>query len=182
MFRRLLTGAAFTLLLLASPAPAQLSTGYYGGGNYNTLYNFYPDRPVQWPGFYGYPLGPAIRKSKIYYPVPYDVAPWPSIAPVTIDVVVPEGAEVWIDGTKMGQTTTQRKFISPPLQPGRCFNYEFRIRFKEEGQEQTMARNLDVYAGGHYTMDFVKRQIMPGPSKEFQTFRIRGEESSDKEE
>jgi len=156
MFKRLLTGAAFMLLLWAPSAPAQLSTGYYGGGDYRTLYSFYPDRPVQWPGFYGYPLGPAIRKSRIYYPVPYDVAPWPSIAPVTIDVVVPEGADVWIDGKKMGQTAAQRKFISPPLQSGRSFSYEFRISYKEEGREQTETRSLDVLAGRQYTVDFVK--------------------------
>ena len=164
MLRRLLTGAAFTLLLLASPAPAQLSTGYYGGGNYNTLYNFYPDRPVQWPSFYGYPLGPAIRKSKIYYPVPYDVAPWPpSIAPVTIDVVVPEGADMWIDGKKMSQTAAQRKFISPPLQSGRSFSYEFRISYKEEGREQTETRSLDVLAGRQYTVDFVNPTTLSRP-------------------
>jgi uncharacterized protein (TIGR03000 family) len=182
MFKRFLTGAAFTLLSLASPAPAQLSTGYYGGGDYRTLYSFYPDRPVQWPGFYGYPLGPVVRKRAVCVPVTQDDAPQPLPAPVTIEMTLPEGAEVWIDGNKMSHTTTQRKFISPPLQPGRCFNYEFQIRFNEEGREQTMARSLDVFAGGHYTMDFVKRPITPERSEEIQAVRTKVEERLDKEE
>ena len=182
MFKRLLTGAAITLLLAASPAPAQLSTGYYGGGNYNTLYNFYPDRPVQWPGFYGYPLGPAIRRSRIYYPLPYEVAPLALVAPVTVDVVVPEGAELWIEGKKTAQVTAQRKFISPPLASGRSFSYEFRICYKEAGRDQTETRSLDVSAGEHYTVDFVNRSNALGRTEELQAVRTGGEERTDKKE
>ena len=173
MFERLLAGAAFTLLLLASPAPAQFSTGYYGGGDYRTLYSFYPDRPVQWPGFYGYPLGPRVRGRVICFPVTQDVATLPPPAQVTVDVVVPDGADLWIEGKKMGQTTTQRKFISPPLESGRSFSYEFRIRYKEGGREQTRTRTLDVVAGRHYTVDFVNppnilgriKELAPPPTK-----------------
>ena len=155
MFQRLATGAALMLLSAASPALCQFSTGYYGGGDYRTLYSFYPDRPVQWPSAFGYSNRPLLRESVVYYPARQSALLPPSAAPVTIDVVLPEGADLWIEGKKMGQTTTQRKFISPPLESGRPFVYEFRIRFKDEGREQTKTRTLDVYAGEHYTVDFV---------------------------
>jgi uncharacterized protein (TIGR03000 family) len=167
MFRRLLAATALAMMLAASEAPAQFSTGYYGGGDYRTLYSYYPDRPVQWPGSFGYPARPLLRETIVYYPASQMVAlPTPS-APVTIDVVLPPDAELWIEGKKMGQTATQRKFISPPLESGQRFVYDFRIRFKEDGREQTKTRSLDVFAGGHYTVDFVNPPKTPGRIEDF---------------
>src|SRR5262249_8474884 len=37
-----MTSAALALLLATSAAPAQFSTGYYGGGDYRLLYSYYP--------------------------------------------------------------------------------------------------------------------------------------------
>jgi uncharacterized protein (TIGR03000 family) len=162
MSNRILFAAAFMLLSVSASTHAQYSTGYYGGGDYRTLYSFYPDRPVQWPGAYGYPARPLARRTIYYYPSAPVTTLAPATAPVTIDVLVPENAELWIEGKKMSQTTTQRKFISPPLETGRSFNYEFRIRFKEDGREQTKSRSLDVFAGEHYTVDFVNRPKTPG--------------------
>jgi uncharacterized protein (TIGR03000 family) len=167
MFKRLFTGAAAMLLCATPHVPAQLSTGYYGGGDYRTLYSYYPDRPVQWPGSFGYSPRPLVRETIVYYPASQSASLPPPTAPVTIDVVLPEGADLWIEGKKMGRTTAQRKFISPPLESGRRFNYEFRIRFKDEGRDQTKSRSLDVYAGGHYTVDFVNPPKTPGRIDEF---------------
>ena len=155
MFRRAVAGAILTLVLAASFAPAQFSTTYYGGGDYRTLYAYYPDRPPQWPGAPGYYDRPWVRETIIYYPASQAAALPRPVAPVVIDVVVPAEAELWIEGKKMGQTAEQRKFISPPLEAGRRFSYDFRIRFKDDGREQTKTRSLDVLAGGSYTVDFV---------------------------
>jgi len=155
MFRRIVAGAAVALLLAAAAAPAQFSTSYYGGGDYRTLYAYYPDRLPQWPGAPAYFGRPWVRETIIYYPaMPTASLPKP-LVPVVIDVVVPAEAELWIEGKKMGQTGEQRKFISPPLEAGRHFSYDFRIRFKDDGREQTKTRSLDVLAGGSYTVDFV---------------------------
>jgi uncharacterized protein (TIGR03000 family) len=166
MFSRITAGAALAMLLAASTASAQFSTGYYGGGDYRTLYSYYPDRPVQWPSSFGFSR-PLVHETIVYYPASQRVALPPPSAPVTIDVVLPADAELWIEGKKMGQTTAQRKFISPPLESGVRFIYDFRIRFKEEGREQTKTRSLDVYAGGHYSVDFVNPPKTPGRIEEF---------------
>jgi uncharacterized protein (TIGR03000 family) len=166
MFRRVVTGAAVALLLAASAAPAQFSSSYYGGGDYRTLYAYYPDRLPQWPGAPGFNGWPVLRETIIYYPATQATALPRPMAPVVIDVVVPAEAELWIEGKKMGQTGDQRKFISPPLQAGRRFSYDFRIRFKDDGREQTRTRSLDVLAGGSYTVDFVNPPRTPGRVEE----------------
>jgi len=166
MFKRVVAGTALALLLAASAASAQFSTGYYGGGDYRTLYAYYPDRPPQWPGAPGYGWRPFFGQTIIYYPASYAAALPRSAAPVTIDVIVPAKAELWIEGKKMGQTGEQRQFISPPLEAGRRFSYDFRIRFKDDGREQTRTRTLDVLAGANYTVDFVNPPKTPGRIEE----------------
>jgi uncharacterized protein (TIGR03000 family) len=158
--------AALLLLSATASAQAQYSTGYYGGGDYRTLYSFYPDRPVQWPGAHGYPNGPPSRRFRYYYSSEPVVTLAPAAGTVTIDVLVPENAELWIEGKKMSQTEAQRKFISPPLETGKQFNYELRIRYKEDDREQTKSRSLDVFAGEHYTVDFVNKPKSPGRIEE----------------
>jgi uncharacterized protein (TIGR03000 family) len=167
MFRRVAAGAVLAVLLGMSAASAQFSTSYYGGGDYRTLYSYYPDRPFQWPGapdFYGRPL---VRETIIYYPMSSAVSLPPPMAPVTINVIVPAAAELWIEGKKMGQTGSERKFISPPLEGGQRFFYDFRIRFKDDGRDQTKTRSLAVFAGRHYIVDFVNPPKMPGRIEEF---------------
>jgi uncharacterized protein (TIGR03000 family) len=166
MYRRVVTGTAVALILAASTAPAQFSTSYYGGGDYRTLYAYYPDRPPQWPGAPGFYSRPLVRETIIYYPASQAAALPRPVAPVVIDVIVPAEAELWIEGKKMGQNGEQRKFISPPLEAGRKFSYDFRIRFKDSGREQTKTRSLDVLAGGSYTVDFVNPPKSPGRIEE----------------
>jgi uncharacterized protein (TIGR03000 family) len=155
MFRRITSGAVLAVLLASSAAAAQFSTGYYGGGDYRTLYSYYPDRPFQWPTAPDFYRRPLLREIIIYYP-PSQIVALPSpMAPVTIDVIVPDAAELWIEGKKMSQTGNERKFISPPLEAGERFFYDFRVRLKDDGRDQTKTRTLAVFAGGHYIVDFV---------------------------
>jgi uncharacterized protein (TIGR03000 family) len=161
------TGAALAVLLAASAAPAQYSTGYYGGGDYRLLYGYFPDRPPQWPGFPDYFRPHLVRETIVIHPASQTVTLAPPPAPVTIDVIVPADAELWIEGKKMTQVGPERKFMSPALESGRRYTYDFRIRFKEDGREQTKTRTFDVLAGNHYKLDFVNPPKTPARVEEF---------------
>ncbi len=153
MFKHAVTGAVLALMAATAGASAQFSTGYYGGGDYRLFYSYYPDRPVQWPGGPRYGYAPPVRETIVYYPAAQPTAQEP--ARVIIDVKVPAQAELWIEGKKMSQTGELRRFVSPPLEPGQRYSYDFRIRWKEGSREATRVRNIDVQPGESYTIDLV---------------------------
>jgi uncharacterized protein (TIGR03000 family) len=168
MFSRMATGAVMAVLLAASAAPAQYSSSYYGGGDYRLLYGYFPDRPPQWPGFPTDFYRPhLVRESIVYYPASQTFTLPPPPAPVTIDVVVPADADLWIEGKKMTLAGQERKFISPALESGRRYTYDFRIRFKDDGREQTKTQTLNVLASNHYKVDFVNPPKTPARLEEF---------------
>jgi uncharacterized protein (TIGR03000 family) len=170
MFTKGLAGAALALFLAASVVEAQTDTGYYGGGDYRRIYAYGRDYPFGWWGYpgpsFGYSFGGPVRERIIYYPAPpADDAP--KAAPVTIDVKLPAEADLWIEGIKMKQSGELRTFISPKVEPGQRFVYDFRIRFTENGREITKTRTLIIYAGQHITVDFVNPPKTPVRQQEF---------------
>lgn len=169
MFTKSLAAAALALVI-ASVAHAQTDTGYYGGGDYRRIYAYGRDYPFGWWGYpvptLGYTYPPPVRERIIYYPaMPPADAPKP--APVTIDVKLPTEADLWIEGKKMKQSGELRTFVSPNLEPGQRFVYDFRIRFKENGRDTNKTRTVDVYAGQHVTVDFVNPPKIPARVQDF---------------
>ncbi len=73
---------------------------------------------------------------------------------VRVEVRVPADAEVWFEGSKTSQTGGVRHFVSPALTPGRRHTYTIRARWTENGREVDRTRQLDVWAGRGYTLDF----------------------------
>jgi uncharacterized protein (TIGR03000 family) len=170
MFSRCFAAAALLLLLTAPIVRAQVDTGYYGGGDYRRYYAYGRDYPFGWWGYpgpsIGFAFGAPVRERVIYYPT-LPSAEEPRAAAVTIDVRLPADAELWIEGKKMAQNGELRRFISPKLNPGQRFLYDFRIRFKEDGREVTKTRTADVYAGQQVTVDFVNPPKLPTRVQEF---------------
>jgi uncharacterized protein (TIGR03000 family) len=170
MFRQCLTGAALTLLLATSAAQAQVDTGYYGGGDYRRYYAYGRDYPFGWYGFpgpsFGFVFGPPVRERIVYYLAPPTVD-GPKPAPVTLDVRVPAEAELWIEGKKVNQDGEVRRLVSPPLQPGQRYTYDFRVIWKENGHEIKRSRTVEVSAGERYTVDFVNPPKLPGKIQDF---------------
>jgi uncharacterized protein (TIGR03000 family) len=82
------------------------------------------------------------------------VATPPADTTAQIDLRVPEGAEVWIAGTKTGQTGPQRRFVSPPLTPGKTYTYEVRVTWKDGAREVNQSRELPVDAGARVSATF----------------------------
>jgi uncharacterized protein (TIGR03000 family) len=134
---------------------------YYGG---YASYNY-------WPNYYAY------TPTYDYYSTPYYYGSAPDYGtysqpssnytygaqatPATdntavITVVVPADAQVWFGNSATSQTGTVRNFQSPPLNPGRRYVYEVRAKWREDGQEVTKARQVDVWAGARVTVDFTQ--------------------------
>jgi uncharacterized protein (TIGR03000 family) len=84
-------------------------------------------------------------------------APSPS---ASIEVLVPANAEVTVQGKKMTQGGTNRKFVSPPLNPGEAYTYTVSATWKQDGKQVTQKRNLTVQAGDRQSVLF-----LGGPSR-----------------
>jgi uncharacterized protein (TIGR03000 family) len=69
-------------------------------------------------------------------------------AAAMIQLTVPANAEVWLDGHKTHQAGAGRSFITPPIQPGKSFSYDFRVRWTTAaGIVVDVTRPIQVRAG-----------------------------------
>jgi len=64
-----------------------------------------------------------------------------------IRTIVPPDAEVWFEGDKTMQTGQDRLFRSPPLEPGKSYTYDMKVRWMENGQPVERTRQVRVAAG-----------------------------------
>lgn len=64
-----------------------------------------------------------------------------------IRTIVPPDAEVWFEGDKTMQTGPDRLFRSPPLEPGKNYTYDLKVRWMENGQPVEKTRQVRVTAG-----------------------------------
>jgi uncharacterized protein (TIGR03000 family) len=71
-------------------------------------------------------------------------------------VLVPENAELWVNGTKTKQTGAQREFVSPALTPGKSYSYELKARWTENGKTVEETRTVHVQANTWQRIDFTK--------------------------
>ena len=131
--------------------------GYYNPGP------VYRPRPFYLPSL-GYRFGPMYgghyHLFHDYIPhmdrIPRDGKP-PSDRMAHLTVLVPEGAELWFNGTKVEGEGTVRKFHTPPLEPDRRYSYEVRLHYRKDGQEVTETHKVRVSAGAQAKVDFTTR-------------------------
>lgn len=60
---------------------------------------------------------------------------------------LPEHAALWVEGTRTRSLGSTRYFQSPPLQPGRKYNYRVRVAWIEDGRWVSETRMVPVQAG-----------------------------------
>lgn len=146
--------------------------GYYGGSRYRDYYSFGRSGGFGWwggPEQYRYPPRP---KAIVYGPdmgVPYEaiVVPPGPVSGTPLDgvqlqnpatahlvVLVPDNAEIVIDGRKTTQTGATRDFVSPELAPNQEFKYEVKARWQENGQEIEKTKTIAVKAGARVVVHF----------------------------
>ena len=54
---------------------------------------------------------------------------------IPVEILVPAGAELWIQGVKMQETGMNRPFETPPLRPGQDYTYTLKV--VHQGKEVT---------------------------------------------
>ena len=183
MFRRwLYVATVCTLAVLLTPGESQAQrfgrygrggrygSGYYGGG-YGSGYNQYGYGQYGYGSPYasgGYGIDPSsyagIQPSgqRSFYYTPGQAGPSqasqnPNVA--TLEVRVPDGAEIWIEGDKTSMTGTMRRFTSPALEPGKSYTYDVKAKWTDSsGKEVERTRTVKVAAGARVGVDFNTQQ------------------------
>jgi len=126
---------------------------YYPGFYVPPVYYFVPDYSLYPPDVVYSPAPPAPRPA-IPNPAvmpPAAVAPMPEPNLARVDFQLPADAQLWIQGVKMTQVGSVRRFVTPPLKPGREYGYEIRVVYQKDGKEVTEFANIDVRAGDRKT-------------------------------
>jgi uncharacterized protein (TIGR03000 family) len=135
---------------------------YYGSYGYSPyLYNSFPSYDYGAASLDDGGATYATPSSDTYqanYPPPPAI-PLDTSAHVT--VTVPEGAEIWFDGTATTSTGTVRQFNSPALTSGN-FSYEIRARWSENGREVTQTQRVEVTPGAHVNVGFPVPTVVLG--------------------
>jgi uncharacterized protein (TIGR03000 family) len=67
--------------------------------------------------------------------------------PATIVVSLPANAKLTIDNDATEQSSSQRVFVSPALQPGRDYHYTLEARFEQDGKPVVLKQEVAVRAG-----------------------------------
>ena len=125
----------------------------------------YRPRPFYLPSF-GYRFSPMYGG---HYHLYHDIAPHMDRIPqrekpppdlmAHLTVLVPEGAELWFNGTKVEGEGAVRKFHTPPLEPDRRYSYEVRLHWRKDGREVTETHKVRVAAGAQAKVDFTNRDV-----------------------
>ncbi len=105
-------------------------------------------------------------ESPPWTPPPPEVDPALSTAHITVKV--PADAVLWFNGQRTAKKGTDRRFVSPPLTPGRRYTYVLRARWEKNGQSFTQTRRIPVFAGDRVTLEFPPpsgTRDQSGPSK-----------------
>jgi uncharacterized protein (TIGR03000 family) len=77
----------------------------------------------------------------------------------SLNVHVPENAQVWINGLPTTETGSWRSFASPPLALGENFHYDVRAQWPAaNGQVVDQTRRVEVRPGGLSSVDFLQPQ------------------------
>jgi uncharacterized protein (TIGR03000 family) len=82
--------------------------------------------------------------------------PGDAMAPATIVVRLPADAKLTIDDNPTQSTSDERRFVSPPLPPGREFRYVLKASIVRKGETVTATQNVMVRAGkeSEVTLEF----------------------------
>jgi uncharacterized protein (TIGR03000 family) len=65
----------------------------------------------------------------------------------TVLVELPADATLTVDGVATTSTSTNRVFVTPPLENGQTFHYTLTAQVVRDGQTQTVTRQVAVRAG-----------------------------------
>ena len=87
--------------------------------------------------------------------------------PVTVEVYWPEGARLFIEGREMRSHGPMRRFVSPPLPPGK-YTYTIKAIIPGPNGPRTVTRQIDVRPGDFESIDFRPPGDRPRPDVEYE--------------
>lgn len=74
-----------------------------------------------------------------------------------LQLYVPDGAEVYIDGQKISQTGTTREIVSPQVTPGTRYTYKISVRYTDaQGKAVNDTRDITFQANDWFSIDFTR--------------------------
>jgi uncharacterized protein (TIGR03000 family) len=141
----------------STQSPSPLAGGSFGPGLMGLAGSSYSPRPGQ------YSFSRSFPSSMIGYYSPAALAEAASLFSQNprqkpdnsahIILQVPSGAEVWFDGKTTRQTGPVRHFRSPPLQPGKSYVYELRVRWQRDGKPVEETRRVNIQANDQISLE-----------------------------
>jgi uncharacterized protein (TIGR03000 family) len=140
---------------------------------------------LQYPGIYGsYAQGitpyKATMSTDLRSYVPTDHLPLAPEAPrgltgrrpeqaiAYLDIRVPLDATLWVQGVRMTQSGTLRRFVSPPLRDDQDYTYTIKASWDENGQDVVENRQVKVHPGDRLEVD-LRRATSEGGSSILRT-------------
>jgi uncharacterized protein (TIGR03000 family) len=154
-------------VVIGSPPPWDFYKHYAGHGNYPGGYGFTPGYGY-YPYYSGGPDWPPLLRHHRGQPadgpvLPDASAPAEVLPPgcAVLDLRVPPDAEVWFSGSPTAQLGGVRRFVTPPLEPGRQLYYDVRVRWTVAGRPVERAEAVRVYPGDRRTLDFLAVPSQP---------------------
>lgn len=77
-------------------------------------------------------------------------------ASATVNVVVPNGAQVWFDETLSPAKDGKWSYTTSKLEPGKTYVLKVKARWEQNGQDQNYEIPLRVVAGDNMTLDLTR--------------------------
>jgi uncharacterized protein (TIGR03000 family) len=81
-------------------------------------------------------------------PMPSATGLTPLVGRTVVSLKVPAGASFYVNDQPVTLTSTTPTFITPPLEPGRDYVYDFKVTATEDGKTVTRVKRVTVRAGG----------------------------------
>lgn len=150
--------------------------GFGGYGGYRSYYGSYPSYGYGYSGYYPYSYAGVTTAPSYYYSVPaattYVTPPTSvvvesSAAPRTsayydpavenqarVRVRLPAAAELQVADQRLGQTGSERDFVTPALTPGKSYYYEMTARWTDAGKPVEQTKRVTVRANETTTVEF----------------------------
>lgn len=98
----------------------------------------------------------------------------PTAYPCYLNVYAPVGATLTVNGTRTGQMTELRHFVSPPLTAGKSFYYNFAAYYTSNGQPVIRKQQVEVTAGANVVVNMFEAPLakteMPVPKPAVNAF------------
>jgi uncharacterized protein (TIGR03000 family) len=79
----------------------------------------------------------------------------PSSSSASLDIRVPEGADVRIDGRPLEQSGVQRRYVTPALPPNQSVRHRINATWTENGRNISASRDVIVQAGDRQSILFL---------------------------